>query len=69
MLIEPARTKTLTNFLQEELAVSSAGIALAQRRCEDQHLLPMVLWQYGLLTLEQLEQVFDWFEALYSLTG
>jgi hypothetical protein len=27
------------------------------------HLLPMVLWQYGLVTLEQLDQIFDWLET------
>jgi len=26
------------------------------------NLLPMVLWQYGLITIEQLDQVFDWME-------
>ena len=25
-------------------------------------LLPIVLWQYGLVTLHQLEQIFDWLE-------
>jgi hypothetical protein len=25
--------------------------------------LPMILWQYGLVTLEQLEQIYDWMEA------
>jgi hypothetical protein len=25
--------------------------------------LPMILWQYGLITLEQLAQIFDWLDA------
>lgn len=54
---------TLIEFLQKNLAISSTEIALAQRQGEEQNLLPIILWQYGLLTLEQLEQVFDWLEA------
>jgi hypothetical protein len=26
------------------------------------NLLPMALWQYGLVTTEQLSQIFDWLE-------
>lgn len=54
---------TLIDFLQKNLAISSTEIALAQRQGEEQNLLPIILWQYGLLTLEQLEQVFDWLDA------
>ncbi len=25
--------------------------------------LHMILWQYGLVSLEQLEQIFDWLEG------
>jgi hypothetical protein len=25
--------------------------------------LPMILWQYGLVTLEQLDQIYDWLET------
>lgn len=55
----------LVNFLQQELAIPDASIALAQRQGEqDPNLLAMILWQYGLVTLEQLDQVFDWLEAV-----
>lgn len=55
----------LINFLQSELAVSTDSIALARKTGEEApNLLLIVLWQYGLLTLEQLEQVFDWLETL-----
>ncbi|MGJ3252624.1 MAG: DUF2949 domain-containing protein [Elainellaceae cyanobacterium] len=55
----------LINFLQNELAIPSEAIAIALRRT-DQHsnLLPVVLWQYGLITIEQLDQVFDWLDAI-----
>ena len=55
----------LIRFLQEELAIPDASIALAQKQGErDPNLLPMILWQYGLVTLEQLDRVFDWLETV-----
>lgn len=57
----------LIDFLQQELAVPHTYIEMARRRGEDTDLLPMVLWQYGLLNLEQLEQVFDYLEKTYLL--
>ena len=37
---------------------------MALRHCEqDPGPLPMVLWQYGLITIEQLEKIYDWMEA------
>jgi hypothetical protein len=55
----------LIQFLKEELAVPAAAIALALRNLNEQgsNLLPVVLWQYGLITLEQLERAFDWMET------
>jgi len=54
----------LIQFLQEELSISSSSIQVALRHCEqDPGPLPMVLWQYGLITLEQLEKVYDWMET------
>jgi hypothetical protein len=50
-------------FLQEDLAVSAPSIAIALRHLEqDPGPLPMILWQYGLVTLEQLDQIYDWLE-------
>ena len=52
------------NFLQEELAISTSFITLAlQRHKEDPGPLPMILWHYGLVSLEQLEQIFDWLQC------
>ncbi len=51
-------------FLQDDLAIPSTSIDLAVRHQPDTlNLLPMVLWQYGLVTLKQLEQIFDWLET------
>lgn len=54
----------LIRFLQEELAISAASLQVALKHSEqDPGPLPMILWQYGLVTLEQLEQIYDWMEA------
>lgn len=55
----------LISFLRDELAIPEAAIALALRKGEQEpNLLPMVLWQYGLITLSQLDRVFDWLEMV-----
>ena len=53
----------LVIFLQQELEIPADQIELAERRVS-QHLnqLPMVLWQYGLVDLWQLDRIFDWLE-------
>jgi hypothetical protein len=54
----------LIQFLREELAIPPSSIAVALKYQEpDTSMLPMVLLQYGLITLEQLDQIFDWMET------
>ncbi|OCQ99636.1 hypothetical protein BCD67_14555 [Oscillatoriales cyanobacterium USR001] len=54
----------LINFLRGELAIPSSSIAIALRQSnQDSSQLPMILWQYGLVSLEQLERIFDWLAA------
>jgi hypothetical protein len=61
----PAAYSQLIRFLEEELAISAPSIAIALRRCEkDPGPLPMILWQYGLVTIEQLDRIYDWLETL-----
>jgi hypothetical protein len=58
------RLQGLICFLQDDLAIPSTSIDLAVRHLPDTlNLLPMVLWQYGLVTLQQLDQIFDWLET------
>jgi hypothetical protein len=53
----------LLQFLQEELSLPKASIAIAQRSAaQDRGPLPVVLWQYGLITLDELSQIYDWLE-------
>ena len=58
--------KQLINFLRTELNVSAEAISLAQKTETQPHLLPMILWQYGLLNTKQLDEVFDWLEVSVS---
>ncbi|MGI0492008.1 DUF2949 domain-containing protein [Alkalinema pantanalense CENA528] len=70
--MEPTNHPLVTNyplvkFLQDELSLPADSISLALNY--SQHApsqLPMVLWQYGLITLRQLEQIFDWLEGQNS---
>lgn len=57
----------LIEFLKQELAVPADAIALGLRRsASSPNLLPIVLWQYGLVTTHQLDQIFDWLESSLS---
>lgn len=50
-------------FLQYELELPREDIAVAMKKKElSDGPLPMLLWQYGLVSLEQLERIFDWLE-------
>lgn len=62
MLIPHSDSKFIT-FLQNELLLSSCDIAVALRKSRlDKGPLPMLLWKYGLVDIEQLERIFDWLE-------
>jgi Protein of unknown function (DUF2949) len=54
----------LISFLQEDLAVPNTSISLAMRQSENStSTLPIILWQYGLISLSQLDRIFDWLET------
>ncbi len=57
----------LLQYLKIDLAISSASIEQAvQQLGQDVHLLPIALWQYGLITLKQLDQTYDWLALTYK---
>ncbi|MBD2014580.1 DUF2949 domain-containing protein [Microcoleus sp. FACHB-53] len=61
----PTTYTRFLRFLQEELAIPTDSLAIAQRyREHDPGPLPMILWQYGLVTLEQLDRIYDWLETV-----
>ena len=54
----------LIKFLRSKLNVSAEAISLARKTQDlEPNTLPIVLWQYGLLNTQQLDQVFDWLEV------
>lgn len=64
--MKPAIYAKFITFLKEELSLSSDSIEIVQRAVEEQPApIPMILWQYGLVTLEELDRIYDW---LYSKT-
>lgn len=51
------------NFLQDQLSLPIASISLAlKHHAGDYTLLPITLWKYGLVTLDEVDSMFDWLE-------
>lgn len=66
---KPNRLFRLIRFLRQELLIPKESISVVLRQGDvAPHLLPIVLWQYGLVTLEQLNQILDWLEKT-SIVG
>jgi Protein of unknown function (DUF2949) len=58
--------RKMLNFLRDDLKLSSESLIMAERSVdEDRGPLPMILWQYGLVTIEQLDKIYDWLEKTY----
>lgn len=63
IIMSPNFNSRFLNFLQRELSLNNDAIAVVQRSVkQNPGPLPMVLWQYGLVTLEELDQIYDWLE-------
>ncbi len=63
MLASTHLTK-LIRFLQDDLAISASSMAIVLKQAEhNPGPLPMILWQYGLVTIEQLDRIYDWMET------
>jgi hypothetical protein len=55
----------LLRFLKEDLLLPSDYIDLALRHCDKSSgSLPIILWNYGLITIEQLSSIYDWLETV-----
>lgn len=51
----------LIQFLRQELSVSTEEIELGLRQSDARkNLLPIVLWQYGIVNIHQLNEILDW---------
>jgi hypothetical protein len=54
----------LIKLLVEEFGISEQVIQVTMRRCTQvTSLLPIALWNSGLITLEQLDAIWRWIEA------
>lgn len=54
----------LVAFLENDLSISRDAISMVLRRKEaDASLIPVILWQYGLINITQLSQILDWLET------
>ncbi|MGK7896359.1 MAG: DUF2949 domain-containing protein [Xenococcus sp. (in: cyanobacteria)] len=57
--------QNFAQFLKEELAMPADALAVAEKVMErDSGPMPMVLWQYGLVNLEELDRIYDWLETV-----
>ncbi|MDY7013612.1 MAG: DUF2949 domain-containing protein [Cyanobacteriota bacterium] len=55
----------LIQFLEQELELAPESVRLALRHARRiPSSWPMVLWQYGLVSLAQLDKIFDWLETI-----
>ncbi|MGF1480689.1 MAG: DUF2949 domain-containing protein [Cyanophyceae cyanobacterium] len=61
--MSPGTYSRFLRFLEQELSLSRDSIAIALRSSQQNPgPLPMILWQYGLVTLEELDRIYDWLE-------
>jgi hypothetical protein len=70
-IMPPISYSHFIKFLQDEINLPHDSIAIANRYAataqpslqQNPGLLPMVLWQYGLVNLEELDRIYDWLET------
>jgi hypothetical protein len=53
----------LLQYLRDELAIDRDGLNLAlHKRQRSSDPLPMLLWQYGFISIDQLQSILDWLD-------
>ena len=58
---QPAPHPELLRFLRNSLGLSENALGLGMKQSQlEQAPLPVVLWRFGLISLEQLDQVLQW---------
>jgi hypothetical protein len=58
---QPPPSAGLLRHLRLHLGLSDSALALGQRQAQqEQAPLPVVLWRFGLISLEQLDAVLTW---------
>lgn len=60
---QPPPAPALLRFLRQQLGLSESALALGLKQADqEQAPLPVVLWRFGLINLEQLDAVLSWQE-------
>ncbi|MEB3235715.1 MAG: DUF2949 domain-containing protein [Cyanobacteriota bacterium] len=60
---QPPPSPALLRYLRQQLGLSESALALGLKQADqEQAPLPVVLWRFGLISLEQLDAVFSWQE-------
>jgi hypothetical protein len=58
---QPPPSPALLRYLRQELGMSESALGLGLKQAQlEQAPLPVVLWRFGLISLEQLDQVLVW---------
>ena len=58
---QPQPSPLLLQYLRQQIGLSDNALELGLKQAQlEQAPLPVVLWRYGLISLEQLAQVLDW---------
>jgi hypothetical protein len=58
---QPPPSQALLRHLRLELGLSESALELGLRQAElEQAPLPVVLWRFGLISLDQLDHLFAW---------
>lgn len=61
---QPQPAAALLRYVRHELGLSENALELGIRQAQlEQAPLPVVLWRFGLITLEQFDQLLSWQEA------
>ena len=60
---QPVPPSALVDYLRRDIGLSDDALALGVRQSvQEQAPLPVTLWRFCLLSLGQLDQVYDWQE-------
>ncbi len=58
---QPLPPRELVRYLRQELGLSENALSLGLKQAQlEQAPLPVVLWRFGLISLEQFDQVLAW---------
>ena len=54
-------SEELCNFIIDKLGINQSALELGiKRSCLENSPLPIVMWSYGLLSIDQLQQILSW---------